>query len=59
MIFFITFLGIALKVTSFHFIIFRGVILMRLEYAGKIQSASLMSATETETDDEEAVAVTQ
>ncbi|KAL6327726.1 hypothetical protein AAG906_024695 [Vitis piasezkii] len=37
----------------------RGVILMRLEYAGKIQSASLMSATETETDDEEAVAVTQ
>ncbi|KAJ9685131.1 hypothetical protein PVL29_017243 [Vitis rotundifolia] len=37
----------------------RGVILMRLEHAGKIQSASLMSATETETDDEEAVAVTQ
>ncbi|CAI0442290.1 unnamed protein product [Linum tenue] len=30
----------------------RGVILMRLEYAGKIQSASLMSATEAEADDE-------
>lgn len=29
----------------------RGVILMRLEYAGKIQSASLISATETETDE--------
>ena len=40
----------------FTFIIFRGVILMRLEHAGKIQSASLISATETETDEIEAEA---
>ncbi|KAK6934066.1 DNA topoisomerase, type IIA, domain A, partial [Dillenia turbinata] len=32
----------------------QGVILMRLEYAGKIQSASLISATETEPDEVEA-----
>ncbi|TXG49184.1 hypothetical protein EZV62_025059 [Acer yangbiense] len=31
----------------------RGVILMRLEYAGKIQSASLISATEPELDEQE------
>ncbi|GFP93955.1 DNA gyrase subunit a chloroplastic/mitochondrial [Phtheirospermum japonicum] len=30
----------------------RGVILMRLEHAGKIQSASLIAATETESEDE-------
>ncbi|CAK9163423.1 unnamed protein product [Ilex paraguariensis] len=35
----------------------RGVILMRLEHAGKIQSASLISATETEPEELEAVAV--
>ncbi|KAL6493801.1 hypothetical protein OROGR_031710 [Orobanche gracilis] len=31
----------------------RGVILMRLEYAGKIQSASLISATEIESEEEQ------
>ena len=31
---------------------FRGVILMRLEHAGKILSASLISATEDEDDDD-------
>ncbi|XP_057505008.1 DNA gyrase subunit A, chloroplastic/mitochondrial-like [Actinidia eriantha] len=35
----------------------RGVILMRLEYAGKIQSASLISASESETEEEEVEAV--
>ncbi|KAF5769506.1 putative DNA topoisomerase (ATP-hydrolyzing) [Helianthus annuus] len=35
----------------------RGVILMRLEHAGKIQSASLISASETEIEEVEAVAV--
>ncbi|KAK1410777.1 hypothetical protein QVD17_37316 [Tagetes erecta] len=35
----------------------RGVILMRLEHAGKIQSASLISASETELEEVEAVAV--
>ncbi|KAL8529379.1 hypothetical protein ACS0TY_006703 [Phlomoides rotata] len=34
----------------------RGVILMRLEHAGKIQSASLISATETESEELEEVA---
>ncbi|KAA8544838.1 hypothetical protein F0562_019622 [Nyssa sinensis] len=34
----------------------RGVILMRLEYTGKIQSASLISATETEPEEVEAAA---
>ncbi|XP_057981375.1 DNA gyrase subunit A, chloroplastic/mitochondrial [Malania oleifera] len=34
----------------------RGVILMRLEHTGKIQSVSLISATETETDELEAEA---
>lgn len=31
---------------------YRGVILMRLEHAGKIQSASLISATETESEED-------
>ncbi|KAK9733101.1 hypothetical protein RND81_04G043300 [Saponaria officinalis] len=35
----------------------RGVILMRLEHLGKIQSASLIAATETEVDEEETVQV--
>ncbi|KAI7734629.1 hypothetical protein M8C21_018973 [Ambrosia artemisiifolia] len=35
----------------------RGVILMRLEHAGKIQSASLISASETEIEEVEAAAV--
>ncbi|XP_024972187.1 DNA gyrase subunit A, chloroplastic/mitochondrial [Cynara cardunculus var. scolymus] len=35
----------------------RGVILMRLEHAGKIQSASLISASETEVDEVEAATV--
>ncbi|KAL3814719.1 hypothetical protein ACJIZ3_015987 [Penstemon smallii] len=34
----------------------RGVILMRLEHAGKIQSASLISATESEPDEDEEAA---
>lgn len=37
----------------------RGVILMRLEYAGKIQSASLISATDTEIEDNEAAAAAE
>ncbi|KAL3516328.1 hypothetical protein ACH5RR_023230 [Cinchona calisaya] len=36
----------------------RGVILMRLDHAGKIQSASLISAAETESDEIEAEAAT-
>lgn len=37
------------------FFLFRGVILMRLEHTGKIQSASLISATESEAEEDEAV----
>lgn len=33
--------------------LFRGVILMRLEHTGKIQSASLISATVSEAEDDE------
>ncbi|XP_024927780.2 DNA gyrase subunit A, chloroplastic/mitochondrial isoform X2 [Ziziphus jujuba] len=35
----------------------RGVILMRLDHAGKIQSASLISATESESEEESTVAI--
>lgn len=37
------------------FCLFRGVILMRLEHTGKIQSASLISATESEAEEDETV----
>lgn len=38
----------------FYLYPFRGVILMRLDHHGKIQSASLISSAENETDEDEA-----